>query len=994
MIPSGLAEKPGMEQDRFEMQNSDRLYEGYAFDLKQMSQNARENPEHYKDFFEKALTLLPRRILIYLDRQGFLFAEGADGTLFPTVCVTVRHYPKLSPPIRLEVDSGGRVLSTFTLGANWEDIDVLENRYNDSFFPLDYFDEAVKSYLEDDPMLRLVDCYDRSLARTDADCFSPQKHVLRMADFPDDAFTLSELGYRKQPDRLPGYRSFKGEKKVRKADSYLRFFRAASCMGTDGEEEVFRKWEASDAARVWNERHMGRSFSHIVIPVKDVLGELLADIELFALFPPEDAEPRFAEVLKALIRESRLCVREVQQYRTADAFRESTYKYALSSIMTRNMSHNIGSHVYMHLTDPKEGTFSAVEDGGPYFGLVGNTGDVKTDHLHQIAYLNSYIRNRMDFISDVSSRRPSSLSTWNIRGDLMKAFDRTRLLLNHISGLEAQFRYKIDVQNNVAKVVERNYEGKPAKDLEKARLRVLHSDLEVAIPNNIIGWHALYNIIENVIRNVAKHGGSALKENVFTLSFSDTDLDPGLYEVLLFHNLSFTAEEAGRMVSVINAKLEAPVLVGAELRAGDLGIVEMEASAAVLRQLEGLSAVSHDNGVEPPLLEAVLVPCGEEGKTFWGYRFYMLRPHDCLRVVPDGGTSGWNVMTAGELESFLSGGGAVSHDFLVYDDVLEDTVKGLRLRYRTALPVRVFRAGFLEKVGESEKVGVLAADRAGCWTVWEHLHGEDWRTWEIQGDLVDKGSPSWPSRTAVMLSHNADGNGTQLDLGEVVDRWCGKEEHIYLEALSSAGQAFLPRFQEARGQMSEYIGKMLDDPLSLRWRGAHAELMEAITTRVFVLDERIQAEAWRQSYMKAPLWGLLELSGVRMPDPNLESGKYNLQEQIFNEDKCRELLSLIGKELVRNDFMVLHYGLLERIFKNLETPGADWLSLMHEQLEGWLTQGDAGEIVVTSGRGVPKNLPDEVRFISSSAVFSAAVEVRSKFMLDKILHGSRKINNT
>ena len=959
------------------MLKNGKLYEGYSFDLKQLSRNAGENPEQYKDFFEKALALLPRRILIYLDRQKFLFAEGGDGKLFPAACVTVQHYSHPSVPERLSVSSGGSVIQTFSLRPNWEDLALLERGGYYSETPLDYYDEAVSDYLDDDVFLRLVDCYDRSLAVTDEACFSPHKSLLKRApgQVYEDACIISETDYRKHPDRLPGYFFFgTSSDDPERTASYRRFFRAASCMGTDGKEEVFRAWEESENARIWEDRHLGRSFSHTLIPVTDVFGEMIADIEIFALFPPVDVDFRIINVWEIVIQESRLCVREIQQYLLNEAFRESTYKYALSSIMTRNMSHNIGSHVYMHLTDPKVETFTVVKDVGPYRGLVESKEDVELDHLHQVAYLNSYIRNRMDFISDVSSRRPSSLSTWNIRGNVMKAFDRTRLLLNHISGLEGQFCFRIDVQNHVAKVDEQKYEGKPAEELEMARRNAISSDLEVGIPNNIIGWHALYNIIENVIRNVAKHGGATLPENVFTLSFSETELDPGLYEVLLYHNRQFSAEEAERIASVINAKLEAPVLVGAELRAGDLGIVEMEASAAVLRQLEGLSAVSHDHGVEPPLLEAVPVPCGKEGESYWGYRFYMLRPRDVFFVIQDETASDWNAMTVGTLKEFLAGGGVISHDFLVYDDDLKNEVEKLRERFRTALPVRMLGRGDLPKGSKP--------NRKACWIGWACLHESSWGTRSIKGDLSGTDTLASPCETAVLLSHNEDSQGRPLDLGKVVDSWCGKEDHIYLEALSWEGKAILPRFQKVRN-MTEYTGNLKDN----RWRPVLAELLEAINTRIFVLDEQIQDAAYGQNYMGASLKGLLELSGVRVPDLS----KYNLKELNLDHDA---LLSLIGEEVVKNDFVVLHYGLLERIFKSLENPKDDWLTLMRGKMNEWLSLDGAGEIVVTSGRGVPKNLPDDVRFISSSAVFCAAVEVRSKFMLDKILHESRRINNT
>ena len=207
----------------------------------------------------------------------------------------------------------------------------------------------------------------------------------------------------------------------------------------------------------------------------------------------------------------------------------------------------------------------------------------------------------------------------------------------------------------------------------------------------------------------------------------------------------------------------------------------------------------------------------------------------------------------------------------------------------------------------------------------------------------------------------------------------------------------LPCFHEYKHNLTVYVGTLIntgyyidDEPSSAQDRkdlAVFSEVTEAVNCRVFILDERIQEAAHKQSYLDAPLYQLMELSGISIPSP-----EYNLQAQALTRERCDALLALIGEAILENGFVVLHYGLLERIFKKRETSKEGWLILLTSQIEEWQSVPGAAEIVIESGRGVPKNLPPTVRFLSSSAIYSAAVEIRSKVMLDKILYTSRKVN--
>jgi len=177
-------------------------------------------------------------------------------------------------------------------------------------------------------------------------------------------------------------------------------------------------------------------------------------------------------------------------------------KSAIGSIMSRNGSHNIGSHVLAALSH--------------------NVGTMPDDRV-----LYQYIQQRMDYIATVTTEFPNWTGPTRFAGNMMKTFLSQRHLLEHISeseGLgawhfrgrqvsaEQTSKIKIHVRKvkwsngNVADVEKDfiTYSGQPDKSTDPG----LRDDVSLAIPGGTVGQHAFYTILENIIRNAAKHGWS------------------------------------------------------------------------------------------------------------------------------------------------------------------------------------------------------------------------------------------------------------------------------------------------------------------------------------------------------------------------------------------------------------------------------------------------------------------------------------------------------
>ena len=188
-------------------------------------------------------------------------------------------------------------------------------------------------------------------------------------------------------------------------------------------------------------------------------------------------------------------------------------KSAIGSIMSRNGSHNIGSHVLSALSH--------------------NIGTMPDDRM-----LYQYIQHRMDYIASATTGAPDWSVPTPFVGNLMKMFYSQRHLLEHIAESDGLHAYlyqgkgtKIGAgQKNCVKIVVRKISRRKGELVGEEKKEVISKDVfgktiymyaffhdeadypvkwandeSVSIPGGILGQHAFYNIVENVLRNAAKH---------------------------------------------------------------------------------------------------------------------------------------------------------------------------------------------------------------------------------------------------------------------------------------------------------------------------------------------------------------------------------------------------------------------------------------------------------------------------------------------------------
>ena len=210
-------------------------------------------------------------------------------------------------------------------------------------------------------------------------------------------------------------------------------------------------------------------------------------------------------------------------------------KSAKAAIMSRNMSHNLGSHVMAYLKQHL-GSVKDMLDKKVLYSLVPSILENKVD-LKNIATTTEmpflvglgrfigYLQERQDYIATVATDYIPYIAPVNLKDamydelnpDLRYARhndtdDKNRpsnILLKYIAKSEGLSREEYnpnETNDHDIRIGFKGYkDGAPLKTTFGESRTVLRQ-INLGLPGGLIGRQAIFSIIENIIRNAAKHG--------------------------------------------------------------------------------------------------------------------------------------------------------------------------------------------------------------------------------------------------------------------------------------------------------------------------------------------------------------------------------------------------------------------------------------------------------------------------------------------------------
>lgn len=695
--------------------------------------------------------------------------------------------------------------------------------------------------------------------------------------------------------------------------------------------------------------------------------------------PSKAARERIAEVY--LRQQLSLMASLLQKVRA----RRAALRSAVSAIMGRNMSHNIGSHVLARYSSEIAG--EAASSGG------------RPDHRSEFL---AYLQRRMDFLAEIATTDQAfwsqalsltaQLDRLNWESSVRRTGGREPILLTYIAG-------KGNLKATVAK---------PCTVVTSARFKTevdSRSDVLFACPGGEVGVHALFIILENIIRNSARHSG-AKTEGTFEIKVQVDDSASTEDEICV--RIVDTRTSLNEQGFRLNVELEAvPGMLGSNpkqenrlsvtdtingtlrldvpfLRSNgapdqrNWGVREIQTCAHYLLNIP-LSDMESNVGIRtgaPRKSREVVVaaPRGlaENGDCCLEYRIWLMRPR-LLAVVVNSDSSlasssrcGVKIIkVSSEEHSTDAWSDAVGFNFMVVASGIE-----VPKLLRWVLPVRTLRDWSPEQI--DTLVGEATAQGGESLGWMEQLHEHVARR-----AFLDASHP-WFGRDLVAFALLRQGRGealrSTLALGSGPIRVATQPnppESLLAQPFPMASRPQIQPVLDGSAIGLCWADHLTADEFGLRkingfenkssgwalveaaYSGAvhteflngmqsqsrHWEILAAGVQRIAIIDERVQAERGRTVRTR------------RLEDWWRGMGLWNPSDKecdlaIPNIEEFRTFLNSASG--VRFDFLVIHLTLLEAIRDARNYPSID--EVFHDLVSG--TPAQSAERVIVTGRGL------------------------------------------
>lgn len=718
-------------------------------------------------------------------------------------------------------------------------------------------------------------------------------------------------------------------------------------------------------------------------------------------------------------------------------------KAAISQVMARNMSHNIGSHVlskFKNTDDVNQYLKSEIAEEISKIPGATSYPEIQINKQYQasklqlnknlkgselVAYFNEYLKNRMDFLADIATTDPTMETSMYFLRDILSGLDRNRILLDRISGVSENIKFDFRVRRMV--------KGKWEEITGESK----HDPL-ISVPNDILGCQALYIVIENIIRNIVKHSKHEHDlDFVINIDIEDYGKNPNYYKVFIYDNLfSKTKEEITELVASRNIAFNDTILEKdrGQLRTGNLGTIEMKVCAAYLRKYSlssienklyeiknsvftridsNTETVSEDNQesdfntdnrniVTPHLMYAYAQQSEDQSKEnlqSLGYTLFFRKPQTLLVIddsdklkisdeekedlrkdgiwilkQKDGGNHEYNPHTV------------YNHDFLLWMN--EENYSDFVNKSYGSLPKRILSLNVLGKDFKIEKEKPqLAINQA-----WKLYGLHKFTDTPIAVTLLAN-----EERTPTIFPQQKSKGSTLTNVafdyhGEKWER--NNEAFAYYDLVCSHHKVYNLKTYLFHNQAAENFQNIL------------SQYAEMVLTKIMIIDERIQHSicgtfsdgASGKKYSKGgvpiPFTELFKKQNILIPDfteanlniPNF--GKLSKEKGVLNSDADR-IRKYIEDNKNACDFVVLHMGILEKVLPSGSDKSDGAINKLLLEL-GFNSIEDRKKIVITSGRGKPDNIPEDLCFVSLAILQNAIETLFDKYLLVKLLYSSRK----
>lgn len=299
--------------------------------------------------------------------------------------------------------------------------------------------------------------------------------------------------------------------------------------------------------------------------------------------------------------------------------RSTSENSAAVSVSTRNINHNLGSHLLGYvknmLTDKesmlKNGVLKGILDEKD--GVYAYNDKDSPEFLIGLGKMLAYFQERQDYVGNIATGHANYMGEVKLKEEVFKYFTDQKLVLGNI-------------------VLSEGYELKNISINYDEQIK----DEVVSLPIGRTGRQGIMTILENMLRNTAKHGTQKHSRPQITIAISIKDHDPSFYALTFFDNSGNTSEAT--LAKVAESLKKGLTNADGRINEENKGIKEMQIAAAWMRGIS-LDRVGKNIEGEPPLL----LPGISEAVNGISYTIYLRKAATLLVAdkVPDVLTPGW-----------------------------------------------------------------------------------------------------------------------------------------------------------------------------------------------------------------------------------------------------------------------------------------------------------------------------------------------------------------
>ncbi len=627
---------------------------------------------------------------------------------------------------------------------------------------------------------------------------------------------------------------------------------------------------------------------------------------------------------------------------------------AISQVLARNMSHNIGSHVLSK--------FNNSQDIEKIYGIQQYVGTVPNQKPNsKIASFNEYLKCRMDFLSDISMADPILETPYNFFNDVLGGMLKNPILLDRISGIQGEPKYELKMQ------ISKNRTTWKEIEFDNNTSQWMYDIYSVSMPNDVLGCHAFYIIIENIIRNTYKHSQRSISKFEFNIRISPSS-HPDLMAVQIFDNNYESRSEIDKIIKSRNEAFRKEIIDTNtnKLRTDNLGTIEMEVCAAYLRKIsldkyKDKPYTVNDNGYNTDesgekiynIIRAY--PQNKEGDPAFaslGYELYLLRPKEVLIVSEnleekdDWKDGGVDVVSPGKF-----GTKSYPHQIILHEGSLE---KSYNITPR-CIEVKTKKLQDLNKLNAEDLI-------EDVWDIYGKQLTENRQVYRFMWGALTKCYPEDSETTRDVIFANHRG-GTKIN--------------EYIECSHH-------KYNTSRIDSENITKKNI------------VSLVEMIQIKVCIIDERIQSFADEKSYSydghNIKFKDYFPNISIKIPRNN-NSSEPDLNQHYFGNMSDVNSVQFKLKEYLKAsndcDFIIIHLGIVEKMLvkKTKDKVRGKIMQLLDNQDDLYK------KIIFTTSRTVTGTIPDDCRYLPLSAVQHCVETTFDKFLLVKALFNSRKPSN-